>query len=264
MSSIDKLSLTCRLLYDQRVLEQRKEIEKLKVKLFFRDYTWVYFQAAMKELNRENIKCKCRGCQRAGRISFLDTVDEEAACTFGPWLDNVLHERGLVVLRRRGNWMDDEYCEGPYEDENGKISDKFSFPFAEFDCHLVETPNFDSGKKGILWGKIYIGKRLWNVESIDNPWIKQFERVFGASDERLSSPPTPPPSPKVAPIPTQPLPITTTINQGLELQALKKQLATQDLDMQTLKEQLASQAAEMQALKEQLECIHHDTDYKST
>jgi hypothetical protein len=36
MSSIDKLALTCRLLYDERVLEQRKEIERLKVKLFFR------------------------------------------------------------------------------------------------------------------------------------------------------------------------------------------------------------------------------------
>ena len=39
MSSIDKLALTSRLLYDERVIEQRKEIERLKVKLFFRDYT---------------------------------------------------------------------------------------------------------------------------------------------------------------------------------------------------------------------------------
>ena len=120
------------------------------------------------------------------------------------------------------------------------------------------------------WMNTCIGKRLWTVESINNPLMQKFDRVFGLvchlGPEPLSSPPTPPSSPKMAPRlpPPQPLPITTTINQGLELQALKKQLATQGLDMQTLREQLATQAAEMHELKEQLERIHHDADYKST
>ena len=265
MSSIDKLALTCRLLYDQRVLEQRKEIEKLKVKLFFRDYTHEILENALKDLNYANdIKCKCRDCKKSGRICNSDTVDKEATCTLVPWFENVLHERGLVDLRRKGNGIFDvEWCGGPYNDEYGKISDNFvNFPFINDHCHLAERP----GNHEVPWGEIYIGKRLWNVESIDNPCIRQFERVFGDSFERLSSPPTPPPSPKMAPLSTrpQPLPITTTINQGLELQALKKQLATQGLDMQTLREQLATQAAEMHELKEQLERIHHDADYKST
>jgi hypothetical protein len=95
--------------------------------------------------------------------------------------------------------------------------------------------------------QIYIGKRLWNVESIhNNQWIKQFERVFGECKKPLSSPPTPPGSPKMAPQPPPPLPITTTINQGLELQELKKQLATQALELHTLKQQLATHAAQLE------------------
>ncbi len=99
MSSIDKLALTCRLLYDERVLEQRKEIEKLQVQLFFKDFTGQYFHAVLRRMNWHT-RCKCKHCERAGRN--IDTVDEEAACTFAPWLDNILHERGLVVYRQNG------------------------------------------------------------------------------------------------------------------------------------------------------------------
>jgi hypothetical protein len=196
MSSIDKLALTCRLLYDQRVLEQRKEIEMLEVKLFFKDY--IDLDKSLKELNFQNIRCKCKGCKSAGRISFFDKVDIEAACTFGPWFDNVLHERGFVVLRE-DDWMD-EWCEGPYDNVNENFE---TAPFTDDDCHLVERFSCmsESHHRGERWGCICIGKRLWAVESINNQWIKQFERVFGKYNLRLSSPPTPPPSPKMMPQP---------------------------------------------------------------
>ena len=140
MASIDKLALTCRLLYDERVLEQRKEIERLKVKLFFRDYTHETLLEATKNLNHANTRCKCSGCKRAGRIHHSDVEDKGVACTFGPWFDKVLYERGLVVLRK-DDW-EEEMCDGLYEDEIGKISDGFTgvFDFSKNDCHLVEKP----------------------------------------------------------------------------------------------------------------------------
>ena len=198
MASIDKLALTCRLLYDERVLEQRKEIERLKVKLFFRDYTHETLLEATKNLNHANTRCKCSGCKRAGRIHHSDVEDKGAACTFGPWFDKVLYERGLVVLRK-DEWEEEE-CDGLYEDEYGKISDEFAnaFKFSYNDCHLVEKPSvvFDKDSDPVTrWEDICIGERLWNVESINNQCVRQFERVFGASGKRLSSPPTPPPSP---------------------------------------------------------------------
>ncbi len=58
------------------------------------------------------------------------------ACTFGQWFDKVLHERGLVVLRK-DEWEEEE-CDGQYEDEYGKISNEFAnaFYFSYNDSNL--------------------------------------------------------------------------------------------------------------------------------
>ena len=177
MSSIDKLALTCRILYDERVLEQRKEIEKLQVQLFFKDYTGTNCQEVLKLLNM-HVNCKCNHCKRAGRFHFDDTVDEEAACTFGPWLDNVLHERGLVVLRQDRKY---EHCDGPFDQHFLYLEYEHTVPFIDADCHLVELIDMDAAHRGetiCRWMKIGIGKRLWTADSIDNEWIKLFSKVF--------------------------------------------------------------------------------------
>ena len=96
---------------------------------------------------------------------------------------------------------------------------------------------------------------------MNNHQIKKFKSVFDISSYGvLSQPPMPPLPPKMAPLPRPPLPITNIINQGLELQALKEQLATKDLELLALKAQLATHAAETQTL--QLDCVHDDTDNK--
>jgi len=246
MSSIDKLALTCRVLYDQRVLELRKEIETLKVKYFFRVYTSNFLKDAMFELNIYNIDCSCRGCKTAGRMYDCYGADEEAACTFGPWFDNVLHERGFVVLRHKDLKYD--FCDGPFD-----MNELFELPsFVTFDddidCHLFEGPMANKGTTDVRWGEVGIGEGLWSVESINNEWIKKFERIFCESESPLSSPPTPPTSPKMAPQPPPPLRITTTIDQGLKLQELT---IDQGLKLQELEKQVATQAAEIQTLKEQ-------------
>jgi hypothetical protein len=254
MASIDKLALTCRLLYDQRVLEQRKEIEQLQVKLFFRDYTPKVIHEAMQGLNFWNRKCKCRGCKLSGRI-ICDKADKEAVCTFAPWFDTILKECGLVTLRK----LDSEgqlYVTGPYLDENDKNSGRFAeaFDFSDEDCHLVEIPHvLDNGNDDphTRWGRILIGKRLWDVESVNDQGIIHFEKLFGKGWKLLSSRQMPPSIQKVAPIP-QLLPITKVINQGLELQALKEQLAAQATETLVLKEKLGKQEAETLTLKKQL------------
>ncbi len=135
----------------------------------------------------------CIHCKRAGRIHFNDTADVEAACTFGPWLDNVLHERGLVVLRQdlKIPWSD-----GPFK-KSLRFAEHY-FPFSDADCHLVEIIDMDSALRGktiCRWERIGIGKRLWAAESINNQCFKLFSRVFTpgrAMFKPLSSPPTPP------------------------------------------------------------------------
>ncbi len=153
---------------------------------------------AMNELNEENVRCMCSGCYYTDRCRFMGaTEDKEAACTFCPWFDKVLLERGFVVLRKY-EWKKED-CDGLYADEhNGFTRGLRSFLFSNDDCHFVEKPsNLNSlyYDPAVRWGEIWIGKRLWNVESIDNQCIKQFKRVFGSFGKRISSPPTPPPEP---------------------------------------------------------------------
>ncbi len=136
---MDKLALTCRVLYDQRVLEQRKEIEMLKMKYFFKDYTQDDMSSAMETLNLCNVRCTCSGCKKAGRLNYAKhEEDKEAVCTFIPWFDKVLHERGLVVLRVAQK--DQEDTAGPYADEVNKKGGMYidQFLFSDKDCHLLE------------------------------------------------------------------------------------------------------------------------------
>jgi hypothetical protein len=194
----------------------------------------------MQRLNQENVKCKCNGCVIKLRCPYVSRDEQDAECTFGPWFDNVLLERGLVVLRKAK--LDAEQCFGPYNDDSLYICQPITwgFRFIDIDCHLVEMPDRDN--PGVRWGGVWIGKRLWDVRNLEGEGIWQFERVFGDSHMQLSSPPTPPSSPGVSPRPPppQPLPITTTINQGLELKALKEQLAAQSAELQALKENQAA------------------------
>ena len=191
---MDKLALTCRLLYDQRVLEQRKEIEKLQMKHFFRDYTIQNVFKRMKDLNFWNVRCKCSGCKQTGRIFYQDELfgyeDKEAKCTFVPWFDTVLHERGLVVLHTDADVQ--EFNAGPYADELGEKLEYFidEYDFTDDDCHLIE--NYDPEHPDQRWGDICIGKRLWNAGSINHQGIKQFERVFSPFRNPKLSPPTSP------------------------------------------------------------------------
>jgi hypothetical protein len=68
--------------YDERVLEQRKEIEKqrkelekLELKFFFRDYSPANMKNAMKRMNLWNLRCKCKDCKKTGRIGDGVRVD---------------------------------------------------------------------------------------------------------------------------------------------------------------------------------------------
>ncbi len=71
MPSMDKVALTCKLLLDERVLEQRREIELMKVQLFLKDYHNGVFGQAMRHANEQCVKCNCSGCKATGRAKYI-------------------------------------------------------------------------------------------------------------------------------------------------------------------------------------------------
>ncbi len=107
---IDRLATTARLLYDVRVIAQRQEIERqkrqieqLKMDIFWRDHSLHRFNEAMKtaRLLYDDAKCGCQVCTRKenGRAVFhYDDHDiDEKACTFLPWLYRKMDEHGFMV-----------------------------------------------------------------------------------------------------------------------------------------------------------------------
>ncbi len=216
----------------------------------------------LRRLNEMNTKCTCKGCYKAERFFSTGTRGEEVECTFSPWLDNVLKERGFVVLRETSHPRDgsiDVTDDTPFRQQFAQ-----EFNFSDKDCHLVETPEFQYNIPSpnhkvdpyARWGGISVGKRLWDVETVDNQWVTQFEEVFGTTWKPLASPPTPMPSPTIAPVPPpQPSTLNPKGSVGLSIEArvMKEIAIKKGSELQTAKEQLAAQAAELQALKEQLE-----------
>jgi hypothetical protein len=181
MPSIDKVALTCKLLLDARVLEQRREIELMRVKLFWRDYRDEDFKRFMAVQNSENTKCKCIGCVKTGRTALLfgDTHQAEIVCTFGPWLDAHMLEFGFSCTRHNMPDLDSVYSFGPF-DECNNFTWKYSF--VNTDCHFLEMPFVHSDglvDPNVRWGTIYIGKRLWGVKSLKDPGLEKIEQFMG-------------------------------------------------------------------------------------
>ena len=90
----DALALTCRILLDHRILEQRREIERLRLHGFWGSYTKEALDSAMRSYNQDVPKCGCGACGFVGR-------DYEAAesqgCTFKPAWEALIAKHGLTV-----------------------------------------------------------------------------------------------------------------------------------------------------------------------
>ena len=102
--SIDKLAMVSRVLFEQRIIDQRKEIEELKVCLFWRDHNLDQLIDGMKLANKYHIRCTCNGCKRAGRTFELRPEDiEHYDCIFCPWFEEQIAKCGMVVRGPNSN-----------------------------------------------------------------------------------------------------------------------------------------------------------------
>jgi hypothetical protein len=76
--NIDTLVLCSKILYNERILEQHQEIEKLELKLFWFKYNYYHFKNAMKIFNDNITKCNCLNCTESGRYNYdEENMDDE-------------------------------------------------------------------------------------------------------------------------------------------------------------------------------------------
>lgn len=178
---LERLGSVTRLFMDQRVLEQRREIEKLreenqglKLQLFWRDHEISALESLMLDLNMSRVsspQCDCTGCCMAGRFPLpprkLYAAAEET-CTFKAFFEDKLQELGITFLCLHGDSsriLRMEAC----DPLNGVCSD---------DYHLINL----SGKN---WFNFYYGRKLWAARDVHDPEVQKLHRLFQWMKEGL-------------------------------------------------------------------------------
>ena len=177
------LALASKVLFEREVLELRSQNEKLKLKLFWKDYNVNMLRKTMKSGNTfpaDSPYCQCEMCisfKRAVRprkrgplhgavaLPGMFSTDLSQVCTFGPWFAKKAKSFGLTIMKPK-------YPHNkPWPAE---IEGHDSCPdllVIDLDCHLVN-------KDGPEWTNFTYGRRLWGASTVDNPELAKLAKFF--------------------------------------------------------------------------------------
>ena len=124
MQGIERLSIVCKVLFDSRLLELRREsealkleqkrtidaakleqkraIDKLKLKVFWLQHDDLKLQQHLAWANDcdDGPKCCCAGCYWNGRFDYTDPqkhIVPDVNCTFMPWFENEVVDFGMTT-----------------------------------------------------------------------------------------------------------------------------------------------------------------------
>lgn len=158
MDETDKITLTCKILIDERFWEIKRDNEKLRLKLFWKKYNIKQLTNAMINFNEsENgTNCDCLSCRVAGRSNDQpDNNDYLQPCKFKPIFEDLLKN-----------------CELMFGSDDGNYSDfKGEQHVSNHDKHLVVCPKGD-------WVYCLLGKKLWQSNSVKSPELIKYKKLF--------------------------------------------------------------------------------------
>ena len=181
--SIDRLACISRVLMDQRVLDQRKEIEQLQeenrrlhLQLFWKDHELSSLESLMMDLNIAtpwSSHCDCYGCCVAGRypanpiILPPNRMELEPPCQFGLMFEAKLNELGMTFhakdLKPGESMRDPKVLRIETCDPRNGVYDE--------DYHFVNL----TGKN---WFNIFYGKKLWGAKDVNDLEIQKLIKLF--------------------------------------------------------------------------------------
>ena len=169
---IDRLATVSKILLDERVIELRQQVETLKLEIFWRDNGLFRLNEAMKIANGIHVKCRCFYCGLKGRTRLMDederdirvVGDNTGECKFGPWFDEVLASRGLIMLEA-----------GPDRQFGSHHTPRSSGPLIkndcmDFDCHLFKLHPELVGYA--------LGMRFWQAKSLNDPELQKLRMLI--------------------------------------------------------------------------------------
>lgn len=147
---IDKITLTCKLVLNENILDQRKYIERLKLKLAWKEYGRERLLELLQYINDKQLHCFCWECS----INF---VRDQVEWKYDPRSHEGKPCRVQEYIRKKCqefnvSWKEDD-CSGI---DMSMYSDNSS---STQDVHLA------LGSHGAMGG-IRVGKKLWECKSV--------------------------------------------------------------------------------------------------
>lgn len=152
---MERLALCSRVLYDRRILEQQKEIERLKLRVFWLEYGKRALNDAMQCFNDKFTMCGCLNCIVGGRALKEDGYDTGGDCTFQEAFEHHLDDHGFIVSNNHIGLVD--------------------VPFVEGDCDLGDVHFVLYGRGD--WVHWSFGRQLWSATSVGDPEILKYGRM---------------------------------------------------------------------------------------
>jgi hypothetical protein len=175
LSHTDKLATVSKVLMDQRVLEQRKEIEmlreenkRLQLQLFWRDHEVSVMESLMMDLNAATGECGCNNCRISGRFpAECLNSNPQVECSFKALFEGKVAELGMTFhhVENEEEWVLDRKF------TMVKECDPLHVVYND-DFHLV---NIISQQP---WYNFCYGRSLWKAKDVNDPEVQKLAKLF--------------------------------------------------------------------------------------
>jgi hypothetical protein len=178
MSQYALLAVASKVLYEREVIELRKEVERLKLSLFWKDYNAKALKKKMNEANHYHAEAPGCNCPVCVLSDGSDAIDYNfGACLFKPWFEAKLVECGIETTEDQHPPTAPESFEDMDKDDGMLVHECDSSNFVRNkDAHLVTLLEND-------WRFFTYGSRLFRAKSVNNPELKKLARLFEILDQ---------------------------------------------------------------------------------
>ena len=156
----------CKNIYINYILEQSKELDYLKLEIFWLKYGVDTFKKALQMLNLKKIKCKCINCvisKRYNKNKYINDPNQNPfKCSFKSQFNIYLNKYGLIFYENNSNIISNAKF------IHNHINDKFC---SDLDVHFENGFRHD-------WTQWKFGKKLLNANSINDKEIVKYKQFI--------------------------------------------------------------------------------------
>lgn len=166
LNNLALLAMTSKIMYDKEIIEMKKEIEKLKLKLFWKDHGIDKFTKIIIDANLyhpKSPKCDCYYCVACGRAPAHKSIENPRKCLFKDWFEEVLNDHEIKFISG--------YPKNDPEELTHISTNNNDMYVLAVDTHLINMGQ-------LQWGTFTYGSKLYNAKNENNQEIQKLKKLF--------------------------------------------------------------------------------------